>query len=486
MSTELILDFDKIRELDEPLPDIGVADFIPLRQGVKDRRSSAQSVMGVVLELNKPQRLRTGFDVPAGPGILYVHLPTGETLAEPIDVAAYKGKTTGRLTLKLARPQKVFEFSPHSDVAYSAPRRTVVTESLRAPSQPSDRSRWSIVKFDDFERPERTPLRLSSFLESFASRVVTERQGNRGIARIESAVGTFTPAISERFNDGNFDSLLVGQVQAVKPTKLYGARNDLHTQWKAPMSKVVRRSEEKLTGRFFALSFEAADKPMPLQVACVPGRWRTQADESAPLTVQYVSNHLNLGQQKVRVVVSIDDPTFKALLQFMQTGDLASSVSLLVQAEYALDNKFRNPYAAAAGAYVLTYAGYDRWNRNWGRWLHNLATHFPDLPDGHVLLANLILQGPSVVKEDIPGYSHDNSWELALRSVLESVKRGPPMYRFGLRMLSSSIAILNHLVTDGHADREQLNAVADYVRNLNMRVDRHQPFCVFDVGGTAQ
>lgn len=59
------------------------------------------------------------------------------------------------------------------------------------------------------------------------------------------------------------------------------------------------------------------------------------------------------------------------------------------------------------------------------------------------------------------------------------------MYRFGLRMLSSSIAILNHLVGAHHESRGLLNAAADYVRNLSVRVDRDQPFSVFDVGRNA-
>ncbi|MDR6379658.1 hypothetical protein [Paraburkholderia caribensis] len=487
MSTQLILDFDKIRESAEPLPDIGVADFIPLKRDGQDERRNVGPVKGIVLELNKPQALRRGFVLPAGPGILYVRLPTGETLAERIEVEASQGQTTGKLTLKVARPEEFVDLTPNFVADYQAPRREVVADFFRAPSAPADRSRWSTVNFDQFEqRPSREPRTLTSFLEPFASRVVSERQGNRGIAKLQSSAGTFTPEHEELGGRVPFDSSLVGQVQAAKPTKLYGPPDELHAQWKAPLSTKRRRpSDEEQKERYFALSYEAVDEPMPLQVACLPGRWRTLEDESARLTVQYVSDQFKSDQRGMRVVVGVEDPKFRALLQFMQTGDLASSVSLLAQAEHALYEKFLNPYAAAAGGYVLTYAGYREWRHDWGRWLHNLATRFPALPDGHILLANLILQGPESVKEQIPGYSHDHAWELALDSVLESVRRGPPMYRFGLRMLSSSIAILNHLVGVDHPERRQLDAAADYVRNLSVRVDRHQPFCVFDVGRNA-
>lgn len=484
MSTQFILDFERIRGSEEPLPDIGVADFIPLKGGPKDSRPDVKPVKGIVLELNKPHALRRGFELPAGPGILYVRLPNGETLAERIEVEATRGRTTGTLTLKVAGSEELVKSPSNFGEAYGAPRRAVVGSSLRAPSEPSDRSRWSTVKFDYLEqRPGLRPPKLSSFLEPFASRVVSERQGNRGIAKLQSSAGTFRPASSMLGGRMLFDSSLVGEVQAAKPTKLYGSRDDLRAQWKAPMSARRRQhSDEEQDARYFALSFESAEEPMPLQVACVPARWRTLADESARLTVQYISEHSTTDRRGPRVVVGVDDPKFRALLQFMQTGDLASAVSLLVQAERALYEKFLNPYAAAAGGYVLTHAGYRAWHHDWGQWIHNLATRFPALPDGHILLANLILQGSESAKEQIPDYSHDQAWKLALCSVLESVRRGPPIYRFGLRMLSSSIAILNHLVGPDHADRRRLDAAAYYVRNLSMRVDRHQPFCVFDVG----
>ncbi|KHK51920.1 hypothetical protein PI87_20465 [Ralstonia sp. A12] len=487
MSTRLTLDFDKIRESAEPLPDIGVADFIPLKADGQVEHPKSKPVKGIVLELNKPQALRRGIELPAGPGILYVRLPTGETLAERIEVEASQGQTTGKLTLRVAGRQELVDFPAYVAEIHPTPRRAAVPDSLRARSDPSDRSRWSTVKFDHFEqRPGRKPPNLSSFLEPFASQVVSERQGNRGIAKLQSSAGTFRPAHSVLDSRVHFESSLVGQVQAAKPTKLYGPRDELHAQWRMPLSTKRRRHvDEEQQERYFALSFEAEDEPRPLQVACVPGRWRTLADESARLTVQYVSDQLRNNQRGPRVVVGVDDPKFRALLQFMQTGDLASSVSLLVQAERALYEKFLNPYAAAAGGYVLTYAGYHDWHDDWGHWLHNLATRFPALPDGHILLANLILQGPESAKEQIPGYSPDQAWELALGSVLESVRRGPPMYRFGLRMLSSSIAILNHLVGAGHAERRRLNAAAKYVRSLSVRVDRHQPFCVFDVSRNA-
>lgn len=324
-------------------------------------------------------------------------------------------------------------------------------------------------------------LQLSDLLEPFAREVVDERQGNRGIAKLKSSART-VKLNKDLWNRIGFDSAFVGEVQAAKPTKLYGSRDEFHASWK---KKPLQHSERDRMERYFALSFEAEDEPAPLQVACVPTRWRTLSGESARLSVQYIPHHSSSDPRGSRMVVSVDDPKFSALLQFMQTGDLASSVSLLREAEDALFAKFTNPYAAAAGGYVLTHAGYPRWNQNWGQWLHNLATCFPDIPDGHILLASVVLQGPEACKVRIPDYEPNNAWQIALISVLESVRRGPPVYRFGLRMLLGSIAILNHLVGADHESREQLNAAADYVRNLSVRVDRNQPFCVFDVGRNA-
>jgi hypothetical protein len=479
MSNKLILDFDKIRETTAVLPEIAVADFILLRGEGQGKRPDSKSVTGIILELNNPQALHQGIQLPAGPGILYIRLPSGETLAERVHVEASRGKNTGNLSLELAKPEEVFGYSSrltHADAAHQSPG---LVDLVRAQRTPSDRSRWSTVTLDQAKRPRNKPPQLSTLLKPFASQVVTERQGMLGIAKLKSSVGTFDPMVSNRARSAHFGSSLVGQVRTVKPTKLYGPNDGPRAKWNAPLSEKTQKD------RIFALSFDASGEPTPLQVACIPAIWRRQSDKPAPMTVRYVSEQLTGDQRGARVVVEVEDPKFRALLQFMQTGDLASSVSLLAQAERALFDKFYNPYAAAAGGYVLTFTGYVDWNKNWGRWLHNLATHFSDLPDGHVLLANLILQGPTPAKEQIPGYSNDNASELALKSVLEAVRRGPPMYRFGLRMLSSNVAILNHLVPADHADRAQLDAAADYVRNLNMRVDRDQPFCVFNVADNA-
>jgi hypothetical protein len=473
MSTELVLDFDKIRESEEPLPDIAVADFIPLKG---DGRNDGSPRKGIVLELGNPRALKRGIELPAGPGILYVRLPTGETLAERVEVAATGSQSTGKLTLKLVQQGDGLDF-PIPAPAYSAPRRPTLVES--GPRFTADRSRWSKVEFE--QQGWGRTVNLRSFLEPFANQVVSERQGNRGIAKLQSSAGKFrlAPKLGSRVQ---FDSALVGQVQAVKPTKLYGARDELRAQWKAP-STAKRRQRPEDDDRYFALAFEAADEPAPLQVACLPAKWRTLSNDVVPLTVQYAVTH-RPEHRMPRVVVNVEDPRFTALLQYMQTGDVASSVSLLGDAERALYEKFTNPYAAAAGGYVLTSAGYRLWHNDWGHWLYNLATHFPALPDGHILLANLILQGPEACKAQVPGYAPDHIRELALDCVLEAVRRGPPMYRFGLRMLSSSIAILKHIVDDP-VGVIQLNGAADYVRNLSMRVDPYQPFSVFDVGRNA-
>lgn len=474
MSTELVLDFDKIRESEEPLPDFAVADFIPLKG---DGRNDGSPKKGIVLELSNPGALKRGIELPAGPGILYVRLPTGETLAERVEVAATRGQSTGKLTLKVAQPEDGFDFPMVAAHAYSAPRRPTLVDS--GPRFTADRSRWAKVEFA--QQGWGQTVNLRSFLEPFANQVVSEQQGNRGIAKLQSSAGKFrlAPKLSSRMQ---FDSALVGQVQAVKPTKLYGARDELRAQWKAP-STAKRRQRPEDDDRYFALSFEGADEPAPLQVACLPAKWRTLSNDVVPLTVQYAVTHLP--EHRVpRVVVNVEDPRFTSLLQFMQTGDVASSVSLLGDAERALYEKFTNPYAAAAGGYVLTSAGYRLWHNDWGHWLYNLATYFPALPDGHILLANLILQGPDACKAQVPGYMPDHAAELALSSVLEAVRRGPPMYRFGLRMLSSSIAILKHVVNDP-VGLVQLNGASDYVRNLSLRVDPQQSFCVFNVGRNA-
>ena len=480
MSTDLILDFGKIRDPDEQLPDIGVADFIPVKG---DGGVEVSPIKGIVLELNNRKALKRGFEVPIGPAMFYVHLPTGETLVERINIQPVQGQQLGNLRLAVRGREELITYSEIAAYAQESPRDVV--KAARS-STGRDRSQWKTVKFpkpSTGQRPERR--KLSNFVESFAQKVVSERDGHRGIAKLQSSAGSFRTD-GRQAGVPDFDAALVGTVRAAKPTKLYGTGNELHAAWRQPLSTKPRRdAHEEKTDRFFALSFEAIDNTEPLQLACVPARWRTSADKPAKLIVQYVSDRSKGGRRGGRVVVSVEDQKFRALLQFMQTGDLASSVSLLREAELALYEKFTNPYAAAAGGYVLTHARYRYWHSDWAQWLHNLASHFPALPDGHILLANLVLQGPEEAKHRIPGYTEQHGWSIALESVLEAVRRGPPMYRFGLRMLLSNMAILNHLVDENHEDRRRLDRASDYVQNLSVRVDRHQPFSVFDVGRNA-
>lgn len=482
MSSKLTLDFGEILGREKTIPEIAVADFILLRGEEQGKRLKAQSVTGIILELNRPQALLRGVELPAGPGILYVRLPSGETLTERIHIDALPGKETGKLSFELAKKKETFRIVTKLPDAYEAHRVSHSENPFRERRIRSDRSRWSTVEVDRSQSLRENQTQLENLLRPFASRVVTQKQGMLGIAKLKSSAGTFTASSRNLAKRAPFGVSLVGEVRTIKPTKLYGPNEEPHARWMAPLSvRATRHADEPHRDRIFALSFEASSEPTPLQVACIPAIWRTRAAKPAPLTVRYVSDHLNRMQRGARMVVEVDDPKFTALLQFMQTGDLAASVSLLAQAERALFEKFYNPYAAAVGGYVLTYADEGAWKKNWGRWLYNLATQFSDLPDGHVLLANLILQGPTFAKEQIPEYSQHNAPELALISVLEAIRRGPPMYRFGLRMLSSNIAILNHLIPAEHPDRTELDLAADYVRSLNMRVDRAQPFCVFDV-----
>ncbi|CAN7596686.1 hypothetical protein [Variovorax paradoxus] len=474
MSTTVDIDFSRILPLNAARPRVAVADIVELSdEGAEER----QVKTGIAVNLKRgPVKER----VPPGQYLVRLRVPTGQVLQKRVRVRDEGGDTALEFVPERTAARGVEHYEDGGE-------RLVVEDQLggRIPSSvdlssgSADRERWTARLIE----PGLVPAALNYLPGLPVREVVNKRQDFMGVARLK----TRSRSSAFRQQEG-LSSYLVGDIDAVQATRLYGKPKELHAHWKYPLrnqSIIGRASDEGKGARYFALSYRATDDFYPLQVACMPGRWMTQDGTLASVSASY---HLReFGQRKYRALrLEVDDPDFGGLIDFLQQGDLSGSVSVVNQSLETLYAKWRNPYAAAVAGYVLLNAGLPQregW-MNWRQWVLNLASRYTGLPDGAILYSTLLLQGPARVSEGLQFMGPDyEPFRSPLDATLEAVRRGPPLFRYGLKLLATNLEILTAeasatRITD---NRRELQSAQRYIRELLLRVDPDQPFCVFDV-----
>jgi hypothetical protein len=193
-------------------------------------------------------------------------------------------------------------------------------------------------------------------------------------------------------------------------------------------------------------------------------------------------------RRPVSLTVEVTEPKFNSMLQFMKGSDIGSALSVAESSLSILYAKFDNPLAAAAAGYVLIQAPPKTIQVPWGQWIGNLGRYFPDLPDGNILHATLLLQrgdteSPYHLYEDHSEYfpldPHARN-ALAAALVVDSLAQGPPIFRAGLALLATNIRILASVKLPEHM-RLRLQAADALVTWLGMRVDPREPFAIFRI-----
>lgn len=158
------------------------------------------------------------------------------------------------------------------------------------------------------------------------------------------------------------------------------------------------------------------------------------------------------------------DPQVASVLSYSTSGDSRAATLLASSAIGLLLDKFVNPMAAAAGAYVLV----DHWLEHrerggpWIGWVDNLAQSFPWLPDGEILRAQIALAR--------------NDLATTRRSLVEADRRGIPLYTDGVRRLESALTRLSNQDRKDGRDDPRLAAALQRARRLAWAVDARYPF----------
>ena len=213
-------------------------------------------------------------------------------------------------------------------------------------------------------------------------------------------------------------------------------------------------------------------------LAVLPMPWR-QADWTGPGLVDVVVDARDARakghrQWPVRISVVVRDNVMASVFGYLASGDLPASALVAETAVDLLYGKMENPLAAAGGAYVLVRTPIHQDHQGpppvWVRWLQNLRTRFPWLPDGAILDGWAHLNGigrPPNVKE-------------AAAAFVSAVDRGLPFYSAGVRFLFEGLTRVDATVD---AARPTGFAQAfEFARRLALRVDVSQPFTVVRLG----
>jgi hypothetical protein len=230
------------------------------------------------------------------------------------------------------------------------------------------------------------------------------------------------------------------------------------------------------------------------QVAVLPFSWITEAGGRQDNVVDVYQEWDGLAATW-NLRSTIKDARMSSVLDFMASGDLPRARHLISQNLQMLMEKVQNPYAATAAAYVLIYSrDSDLEHGRWPEWLKNLASWFPSLPDGQILLATLCLQRRRLTERArLPiGRSDEDRLKLAHVLLERAMRAGIPMFSLGMRLLLENLEILQEEISPDYRyamhDNNRystmpLDEALERVKAVSRCMKTVQPMTVLDFAG---
>jgi hypothetical protein len=199
----------------------------------------------------------------------------------------------------------------------------------------------------------------------------------------------------------------------------------------------------------------------------VPFRWLTL--DYKPVPIEFVVN-----RSTESVSVTVADPEFAPVLGYLASGHSELAARSLKDVSLGLlFGKVENPFAAAAGGYVLVQSWIsgqeDEHAWNWRQWIQNLANWFPFLPDGAILEGRVLLSLDSPVARE----------QAALR-FLQAFSRGVPYFSAGLRMLVEGLLTIDDAPLPSEL-RQRFEVAKRHVRQWATWMDPREPFTTLHI-----
>ena len=206
-----------------------------------------------------------------------------------------------------------------------------------------------------------------------------------------------------------------------------------------------------------------------VDVIMLPVPW--PLDPNQPPVVLEVLREAGISEAG-QTAVAVRDPSAAGLIAYLGKGQIADAATLLDDAtetghiQDLISEKFSNPLAACAAAYVGIATFDESVMAPWKPWLVNLESRFDWLPDGAIVWATYRLK-TARTREDL---------DAALASLKKAYQRGVPFYATGLRHLMNGLYRFSE--EDGQA-----KAMYDKVAGLAWHVDPDQPFSQVTIPG---
>lgn len=233
--------------------------------------------------------------------------------------------------------------------------------------------------------------------------------------------------------------------------------HDLYSSFIVPDSD-LQPTEPEETVAERAHYWAIAEAPSGSSLLSLPVPWydRDGSSRDVGILVRHVSNETSLAEVAVR------DPDIAAMLGYLRNNRITEAAFVAKDYERWLWSKRRNPFAAAAGGYVLlaTQLGFE--NAPWTGWIRNLNAWFPTVPDGAVLEGYMCLNGPKPLRD----------FERAAACFQSAFERGIPHYTIGLSWLRSGLRSLE-------ADFDHLKEAAETVSLASRLAETSQVFSSF-------
>lgn len=203
--------------------------------------------------------------------------------------------------------------------------------------------------------------------------------------------------------------------------------HDLYSSFLVPDGD-LQSTEPEETVAERAHYWAIAEAPSGSSLLSLPVPWydKDGSSRDVGILVRHVSDDSSLAEVAVR------DPDIAAMLGYLRNNRLTEAAFVAKDYERWLWSKRRNPFAAAAGGYVLlaTQLGFE--NAPWTDWIRNLNAWFPTIPDGAVLEGYMCLNGPKPLRD----------FERAAECFQSAFERGIPHYTIGLSWLRSGLRSL--------------------------------------------
>lgn len=197
-------------------------------------------------------------------------------------------------------------------------------------------------------------------------------------------------------------------------------------------------------------------------LATLPVPWMSTRQEDVQVELMVSTRQNPTGSA---IAVAVRDTVLGPALSYLGNGALTMAGSVFKNVEGMLYDKMMNPFAAAAGAYVLVGTVLDRDTHEWHSWVQHLSDWFGWLPDGAILWGTLQLRTAT----------RQGEVDLAREALKSAYARGVPVYTLGLRWLIDGLSEF--------PDDPDCVAMLQQARELSWRVDMRQPFVVLRTNG---